>query len=55
MNNDKVGVVNKVIILNGRRLTEQEFQAEKVRIQTTTSGIQLIEVSPGVYKTRLLD
>ena len=46
---------NKVIILNGRRLTEAEFKNEKARIESDTQGIQLVEVSQGVWKTRLLD
>jgi hypothetical protein len=46
--------VHKTLILNGRRITEQELNEEKNRIQSLP-GMQLVEISPGVYKTRLLD
>jgi len=46
--------VNKVYIVNGRRLTEQEFEIEKDRL-SKMPGTKLQEVSPGVYQTRLFD
>lgn len=40
----------KTIILNERELTEEEFELEKNKV-----NVQIVEVSPGVYKTRLFD
>jgi hypothetical protein len=51
---DIKATVNKVIIVNGKRLTEQEFETEKTRI-STMPGTKLVEVSPGIYATRLFD
>lgn len=42
------------IILNGQKLTESQFQEKKEEIKKQ-KGVTLIEVSPGVYKTRLND
>lgn len=46
--------MEKEIILNGQKLTESQFNEKKVEIQNQ-KGIVLVEVSPGVYKTRLHD
>jgi len=45
---------NVTIELNGRKLTEQEFLLEKEKL-LNSQGVELVEVSKGVYKTRLLD
>lgn len=42
------------IILNGQKLTESQFQEKKEEIKKQ-KGVVLVEVSPGVYKTRLND
>ena len=44
----------KEIVLNGKILTESQFNEKKKEIETQ-KGMLLIEVSPGVYKTRLND
>lgn len=44
----------KKFILNGQELTEEEFEERKKRL-LETGGMHLVEVSPGVYKTRLFD
>lgn len=46
--------MEKEIILNGQKLTESQFNEKRVEIQNQ-KGIVLVEVSPGVYKTRLHD
>lgn len=43
----------KTVVLNERVLTEEEFEVEKA--QLLNSNIQIVEVGPGVYKTRLFD
>ena len=42
------------IILNGQKLTESQFNEKKEEIKKQ-KGVVLVEVSPGVYKTRLHD
>lgn len=42
------------IILNGQKLTESQFNEKKEEIKKQ-KGVILVEVSPGVYKTRLHD
>jgi len=44
----------KEIVLNGQKLTESQFNEKKKEIETQ-KGMLLIEVSPGVFKTRLND
>ncbi len=44
----------KEIVLNGKKLTESQFNEKKKEIETQ-KGMLLIEVSPGVFKTRLND
>ena len=44
----------KEIVFNGQKLTESQFNEKKKEIETQ-KGMLLIEVSPGVYKTRLND
>jgi hypothetical protein len=39
--------------VNGQRLTEKEFQEKKYAFQEL--NIQLVEITKGVFKTRLLD
>lgn len=43
----------KKIILNGREISLKEFEQQKMVI-FKTKGMQLLEVRPGEYKTRLL-
>lgn len=43
----------KTVVLNERILTEEEFEVEK--LQLLSNNIQIVEVGPGVYKTRLFD
>ena len=40
--------------LNGRKLTEAEFLAEKAKIESQ-EGVKLVEVEKGKFKTRLHD
>lgn len=47
-------IMEQEIILNGQKLTESQFNEKKEEIQKQ-KGIVLVEVSPGVYKTRLHD
>ena len=51
---EKVIKEEKEIVLNGQKLTESQFNEKKKEIETQ-KGMLLIEVSPGVYKTRLND
>lgn len=44
---------NQTIILNGKSMTQTEFEEEKKRL--TEKKIQIVEVSKDVYKTRLQD
>lgn len=44
----------KEIVLNGQKLTESQFNEKKKEIETQ-KGMLLVEVSPGVFKTRLND
>jgi len=44
----------KEVVLNGRKLTESQFNEKKQEIEKQ-KGVLLIEVSPGVFKTRLND
>lgn len=44
----------KEITLNGKKLTESQFEEKKQEIEKQ-KGVLLIEVSPGVFKTRLND
>lgn len=46
-------IEEKKIILNSKELTEKEFEEEKKKL--CEKKIQLVEVSPNVYKTRLYD
>lgn len=41
------------IKLNEKEITKEEFEEEKKKIESQ-KGIQLVEVKPGEYKTRLL-
>ncbi|MDA3855061.1 MAG: hypothetical protein PF569_02295 [Candidatus Woesearchaeota archaeon] len=41
------------IKLNEKELTQEEFQKEKEAI-AKKKGVKLIEISEGVYKTRIL-
>jgi len=36
-------------------MTLQEFELKKKEIENTQKGMQLVEVAPREYKTRLLD
>ena len=40
--------------LNGQILSKEEFEKKKQEIEQK-KGMQLVEVAPGVYKTRLYD
>lgn len=42
------------IELNGQKLTEAQFNEKKEELANQKS-VQLVEVSPGVFKTRLQD
>jgi hypothetical protein len=46
--------IKKTIILNGVELTESEFNLKKQEIDKQ-KGVQLIQESTGIYKTRLYD
>lgn len=43
----------KTVELNGKKLTEQEFEIEKKKLQE--QNIVLVEVSPNSFKTRMYD
>lgn len=44
----------KTVEVNGQTLTESQFQEKKEEI-SKQKGVVLVEVSPGVFKTRLND
>lgn len=44
----------KTVEVNGQELTESQFQEKKEEI-SKQKGVVLVEVRPGVYKTRLND
>lgn len=44
----------KMIRLNEQEMTEAEFEETKKKL-LEQKGVQLVEVSPGVYKTRFFD
>lgn len=44
----------KTIVLNGVELTEEEFNLKKQELNKQ-KGVQLIQESTGVYKTRFYD
>jgi len=41
------------IILNGKEISLEEFQIKKIEFQNK-KGIQLVEISPGNWRSRLL-
>lgn len=41
------------VILNGKEMTKAEFETERQKL--TEKKIQLVEVSPNTYKTRMYD
>ena len=43
----------KKVTLNGKEITEKEFEQEKQKLQE--KKMQLVEVSPNNYKTRMFD
>ena len=45
--------MSDTIELNGKKLTQEEFESEKQRIQE--QNMKLVEVTNNVYKTRLED
>jgi hypothetical protein len=44
----------KTVEVNGQTLTESQFQEKKEELKKQ-KGVVLVEVSPGVFKTRLND
>lgn len=40
------------IVLNGKEVTKEELNEAKEKLQ---KGMELVEVSPGIFKTRLHD
>ena len=45
--------MSSTIELNGKQLTQEEFEEEKKKLQE--QNMKLVEVSNNVYKTRLED
>ena len=43
----------KKVIVNGKEISEEELKSLKESLQEN-KGMQLVEISPGTYKTRLL-
>jgi hypothetical protein len=44
----------KEVVLNGQKLTESQFNEKRKEIEIQ-KGVVLVEVSPGIFKTRLND
>jgi hypothetical protein len=51
--NKKMEGTEKLILLNGMKLTEKEFIKEKENI-SKQKGVRLVEMSPDVFATRIL-
>ena len=49
-----INMEEKTVEVNGQTLTESQLQEKKEEI-SKQKGIVLVEVSPGVFKTRLND
>lgn len=43
---------SELLELNGKKLTESQFK-EEVKTLESKPGVKVVEVSPGVYKTRI--
>lgn len=44
----------ETVKLNGQEITREEFEIQKQKLLEQT-GVQLVESSPGEYRTRLRD
>lgn len=44
---------NKTVILNGKQMSESEFENEKNRL--IEKKIQIVEISKNTYVTRMID